>query len=124
MEEKLFWESFKQGSKNNLPNLFTLMNLLLGMVALLYAFSGYYELSVSLIFIAMVMDGLDGKLAVKLNVCSDMGKQLDSLCDLVSFGVVPAAILYNLTLHEFGILGLILTLLFPAAGAFRHCLRR
>ncbi len=119
MEEKLFWESFKQGSKNNLPNLFTLMNLLLGMVALLYAFSGYYELSVSLIFIAMVMDGLDGKLAVKLNVCSDMGKQLDSLCDLVSFGVVPAAILYNLTLHEFGILGLILTLLFPAAGAFR-----
>ena len=119
MEEKLFWESFRQGLKNNLPNLFTLANLLIGMVALLYAFNEYYELSASLIFIAMVMDGIDGKLAVKLNVCSDLGKQLDSLCDLVSFGVVPAAILYNLTLQEFGILGLIITILFPAAGAYR-----
>ncbi len=119
MEEKLFWENFKQVTIKNLPNLFTIANLVLGMVALIYALNGLYELSVSLIFIAMVMDGIDGKLAVKLNVCSDMGKQLDSLCDLVSFGVVPAAIFYSLVMHDYGTLGLVLTVLFPAAGAYR-----
>ncbi len=105
--------------KKSLPNLFTMANLLLGMLALLYAFSGRYELSVSLIFIAMVMDGIDGKLAVKLNVCTHLGKQLDSLCDLVSFGVVPSAVLYNLVLQEYGVIGITLALLFPAAGAYR-----
>ncbi len=119
MEEKLFWENFRQAFIKFLPNIFTFLNLLLGMLALLYAFQGSYELSVSLIFFAMVMDGIDGKLAVRLNLCSEMGKQLDSLCDLVSFGVVPAAVLYNLALHEYGLFGLVLTLLFPAAGAYR-----
>ncbi len=119
MEERLFWESFKETVKKLIPDFFTLGNLSLGVMALLYMLEHRYDLSISLIFIAMVLDGIDGKLAVKLNVNSERGKQLDSLCDLVSFGVVPAALFYAVSLKYFGNFGLAAALFFPLAGAWR-----
>jgi len=113
------WPSFKWAIKKNIPNVFTMGNLVLGVLALLYIVEGNYELGISLVFISMVLDGLDGKLALKLKVTSELGKQLDSLCDLVSFGVVPAVILYQFSFYQFGAAGLLITVLFPMAGAYR-----
>jgi len=118
VEEKLFWGNFK-GIKRFIPDLFTLGNLALGVVALFYLLESNYDLCISLVFLAMVLDGLDGKLAVRLKVDSERGKQLDSLCDLVSFGVVPAAVFYAVLLKDFGILGMSTAFLFPLAGAWR-----
>ena len=119
MGEKLFWENFKENLRKLIPDLFTLGNLALGVTALFYLLEGRGDFSISFIFIAMVLDGLDGKLAVKLNTVSERGKQLDSLCDLVSFGVAPAAVFYTLSLYVFGNLGFLVALLFPLAGAWR-----
>jgi len=119
VEERLFWESFKETVKKLIPDFFTLGNLALGVMALFYMLENCYDLSISLIFIAMVLDGIDGKLAVKLNINSERGKQLDSLCDLVSFGVVPAAIFYTVSLKFYGNPGLAAALFFPLAGAWR-----
>jgi len=102
-----------------IPDFFTLGNLALGVLALFYVLEGRYEFSISLVFIAMVLDGIDGKLAAMLKVSSERGKQLDSLCDLVSFGVVPATIFYALSLHAYGTLGLLAAIMFPLAGAWR-----
>ncbi len=119
MEGRLFGENFKETGKQLIPDLFTLGNLALGIFALFYLLENSYHLSISLLFIAMVLDGIDGKLAVKLKVNSERGKQLDSLCDLVSFGVVPAAIVYAVSLQAFGTPGLVAALFFPLAGAWR-----
>ena len=94
-------------------------NLLLGVLALVYTLEGRYHTAISLVFIAMLLDGLDGKLALHFKTGSDLGKQLDSLADLVSFGVAPAMLLYSMFLHQFALGGLFLTLLFPLAGAYR-----
>ncbi|RJX25984.1 MAG: CDP-diacylglycerol--serine O-phosphatidyltransferase [Dethiobacter sp.] len=111
--------SFKEPARKNIPNIFTMSNLILGMLALFYVLDGRNELSISLVFIAMVLDGLDGKIAVMLKACSELGKQLDSLCDLVSFGVVPAVIIYKTYLYQFGLVGMLFAMLFPLAGAYR-----
>ena len=112
--EKLISTSFK-----NIPNLLTLGNLMLGMLSIIYTMDGRTQTALSLIFIAMLLDGLDGKLALRLNAGSELGKQLDSLADLVSFGVAPAVLLYSLSLQQFALTGLFVTLLFPLAGAYR-----
>jgi CDP-diacylglycerol--serine O-phosphatidyltransferase len=94
-------------------------NLVWGMLALFCALEGRNELSISLVFIAMVLDGLDGKIAAILKAGSELGKQLDSLCDLVSFGVVPAVIIYQVSLHRLGLAGMLIAIFFPLAGAYR-----
>jgi len=119
VEEKPFWGNFKETIKRNTPHFFTMGNLALGVLALLYALESQFELSISLILIAMVLDGVDGKLALKLKVSSELGKQLDSLSDLVSFGAAPAVLFYAMYFHQAGVAGLLLTLLFPLAGAYR-----
>lgn len=73
-----------------LPNMLTLFNLFFGIISLMYAFDNEVILAAVFILLAGVMDVLDGKAARKLNVSSDFGKELDSLSDLVSFGVAPA----------------------------------
>lgn len=119
MEEKLFWENMMGNAKKQVANIVTLSNLVLGMLALFQVMAGQYELGVFLVLIAMVLDGADGKLALKLNTQSEMGKQLDSLCDLVSFGVVPALIVYKVALSNLGYWGIAAAILFPIAGAYR-----
>lgn len=116
---KLSWEKMKHDSCKNIPNLLTLANLMLGVLAIIYILEGHLRMAISLVFIAMLLDGLDGKLAVRLKAGSELGKQLDSLADLVSFGVAPAILLYSALLQEFALAGLLITLFFPLAGAYR-----
>lgn len=102
-----------------IPNIVTLSNLLLGLISLLYTMNEQYAVAAVAILLAMLMDGMDGKIARKLDAASDFGKQLDSLCDLVSFGVAPSLLIYNSSLRESGLIALIVVLLFPLCGAVR-----
>jgi CDP-diacylglycerol--serine O-phosphatidyltransferase len=79
-----------------IPNAVTAINLVLGCLGIIYAFQGSLALAGYLIFLAAIADFADGFLARMLNAKSEIGKQLDSLADLVSFGVLPSAILYVL----------------------------
>jgi len=78
-----------------LPNLFTTGALFAGFYAIIAAISGFYTDAVISIFIAGVLDGLDGRVARLTNTQSEFGVQYDSLSDLVSFGVAPALVLYR-----------------------------
>lgn len=103
-----------------IPNLFTISNLLLGFLSLVYASEGYFKMAAIMILFSVILDGMDGKVARKLDVSTLFGKELDSLSDLVSFGVAPAMLLYQQTLHKyFGFWGLLAVLLFVTCGALR-----
>ncbi|GAB6151840.1 CDP-diacylglycerol--serine O-phosphatidyltransferase [Desulfosporosinus burensis] len=78
-----------------IPNIFTLANLLFGFLALIWVIEGDYTLASAMILLSVLMDSLDGKVARRLSVSSDFGKELDSLSDLVSFGVAPAILTYQ-----------------------------
>ena len=82
--------------KQHIPNALTLLNVFCGACALVSILGGRYTEGVSFLVVCLVADFLDGFAARLLNVKSEMGKELDSLADMVSFGVVPAAILYKL----------------------------
>lgn len=82
--------------KRHLPNFITCLNLLCGCLAIVYAFQGNLIMSSYLVFLAALFDFLDGLMARLLKAYSAIGKQLDSLADMVSFGVVPGVIMYNL----------------------------
>jgi len=84
-----------------IPNFITSLNLLAGALSIVLAFEGFPLYSAYLIFIAAIFDFLDGFLARALNAYSDMGKELDSLADLISFGMAPAAIVFNLMKSTF-----------------------
>lgn len=86
--------------KKHIPNLITSMNVLSGSIAVFVAMYGRLELAAILILVAMVFDFFDGFAARLLHVKSDMGKELDSLADMVSFGVAPAVIAHFLILGE------------------------
>ncbi|MBD7970931.1 CDP-diacylglycerol--serine O-phosphatidyltransferase [Paenibacillus gallinarum] len=104
----------------SIPNLFTLGNLSLGMIAILLASEGRYSLAAIMVVVAMLMDGLDGRIARALNAQSDFGKELDSLSDMISFGAAPAYIMYSVSFQEAPIaLAWIVTCLFPICGALR-----
>ena len=77
-----------------LPNLFTTANLFAGCFSMINAINGNYNIAAIAIFIAVFLDGLDGKVARVTNAVSDFGKDYDSLSDLVSFGVAPALLFY------------------------------
>lgn len=82
--------------KKNIPNLFTLGNLFCGCISIVFAFEGNLVWAAYLVGIACIFDFLDGLVARILKVNSEIGKQLDSLADVVSFGVVPGVILFKL----------------------------
>lgn len=109
--------------KSSIPNIFTFINLGCGVLAILSTFEKKFLISCIFIIIAALVDRYDGRVARYLDVSSDIGKQLDSLADLVSFGVAPSILTYILfnfqTLGPEGILGYCLVLLFPICGAFR-----
>lgn len=77
------------------PNIVTLGNLFCGFIAIIYASSGRFEKASLAIFIAIVLDGLDGRVARRLNATSKFGLEFDSFSDLVSFGVAPAMLAYH-----------------------------
>ena len=77
-----------------IPSIFTLANLLFGFLALILVIDENYTIAAAMILVSVLMDSLDGKVARRLSVSSDFGKELDSLSDLVSFGVAPAILTY------------------------------
>ncbi len=102
-----------------IPNTLTAINLVFGMLAIMATIKGDYWNAGLLILIAMVADGIDGRVARALNAGSEFGKELDSLCDLVSFGVAPAILAYVFYLQEFGTAGSLIAIAFAVCGALR-----
>lgn len=103
-----------------LPHLCTAANLLLGVSAITSVINNNLQLSVALIVLAAILDRADGILARRYNAVSTFGKEFDSLADLVSFGVAPAALLYSTTLaNHLNIPGLFCFMLFTLCGALR-----
>lgn len=102
-----------------LPNLFTSAALFAGFYAIVQAMNGNFEFAAIAIFIAMVMDGLDGRVARMTNTQSAFGAEYDSLSDMVSFGVAPALILYVWALKPLGKLGWIAAFIYCACAALR-----
>ena len=84
-----------------LPNLFTSANLFAGCFSIFSSMDGKYELAVISIIVAVFLDGLDGKVARAANAVSDFGKDYDSLCDLISFGVAPSILFYSWATNNF-----------------------
>ena len=107
-------------TKSAIPNSLTLANLGCGILSILMLFQLNYTWSAIFILLACLADRYDGIVARRLNVSSELGKELDSLADLVSFGVAPAILAFNLYgFAELGNLGYLFVLLFPMAGAYR-----
>ena len=105
----------------SIPNLFTIGNLFLGIIAIMLAFHDNYSLAALMVIIAMLCDGLDGRVARALNAQSEFGKELDSLSDVISFGVAPAFIMYVTALSDVTPQALtwVVTAIFPICGALR-----
>jgi CDP-diacylglycerol--serine O-phosphatidyltransferase len=102
-----------------LPNLFTTASLFAAFYSIVASFKGQYEVAVIAIFIGMVADGLDGRIARLTNTQSEFGAQYDSLSDMVTFGVAPALLLYSWTLHQLGKVGWLVAFIYTAAVALR-----
>lgn len=102
-----------------LPNLFTTAALFAGFYAIVSAMGGDYEHAAVAIFVAMVLDGLDGRVARLTNTQSDFGAEYDSLADMVSFGLAPALVAYEWSLSGMGKLGWLAAFVYAAAGALR-----
>lgn len=102
-----------------LPNLLTTSSLFIGFLGLTWAIKGDFASCALCILASCVFDGLDGKVARLTGTTSEFGVQLDSLADLVAFGVVPAMMSYLWVLNDYGRLGLMAAFLFMACGALR-----
>ncbi|WP_059171215.1 CDP-diacylglycerol--serine O-phosphatidyltransferase [Bacillus sp. FJAT-27445] len=105
--------------KTQTANVLTLLNLSLGGFAIIFTLHGNLRLSLLLIFIAALADRFDGMVARKFNIESELGKQLDSMSDIISFGVAPALLIYQGILFEFGGPGSFFVVFYIACGAFR-----
>lgn len=104
----------------SIPNLFTVGNLFLGVISIIMAFNDQPNSAALLVIIAMLLDGLDGRVARALNVTSEFGKELDSLSDVISFGVAPAFIMYQAAFQDVNpAMAWIVTAIFPICGALR-----
>ena len=102
-----------------LPNLFTTAALFAGFYAIVQAMQHNFEQAAVAIFIAMVLDGLDGRVARLTNTQSAFGAEYDSLSDMVSFGVAPALVIYEWALRDMGRLGWIAAFVYCACAALR-----
>jgi CDP-diacylglycerol---serine O-phosphatidyltransferase len=101
------------------PNLFTSMNMFCGFLSIINASQGRFIYSAWLIIIAAIFDSLDGMIARLTNSTSELGVELDSLSDVVSFGAAPAFLIYSTELAKFNVVGIIISSLLMIAGGFR-----
>lgn len=115
----LFNPELKRRGIYVLPNLFTTAALFAGFYAIVQAMNGFYEQSSVAIFIAMVLDGLDGRVARLTRTQSAFGAEYDSLSDMVSFGVAPSLVIYEWSLRGMGKLGWIAAFIYCAGAALR-----
>lgn len=99
--------------------MFTLANLYCGFLSIGFAADGQYNNAAILIIIGMMLDSMDGRLARMLHADTGLGKQLDSLADIVTFGIAPSFLVYYTYFFQFGLLGFAVAGLFPLFGAYR-----
>ena len=102
-----------------LPNLFTASSIFVGVISIVEASKGHFILSSWLILLALIFDGLDGRVARMTNTTSQFGVEFDSLADIISFGIAPAMLLYFYIGHEFGRFGILVSALYVIFGAIR-----
>ena len=102
-----------------LPNAFTTANLFAGFFAIVQAMNGRFEVAAVAIFVAMVLDSLDGRVARLTNTQSAFGEQYDSMSDMVSFGAAPALVIYEWSLRGMGKLGWLAAFVYVAGAALR-----
>lgn len=102
-----------------LPNLFTTANLFAGFYSIMCAINGNFTVAAATVFVAMVLDGLDGRVARMTNTQSAFGAEYDSLSDMVAFGLAPAIIAYQWALLELGNVGLTIAFIYVACAALR-----
>ncbi len=102
-----------------LPNLFTTAGLFFGFYAIVHATKGQFEHAAIGILVAMIMDGLDGRVARMTNTTSEFGKEYDSLADVVAFGLAPAMVIYEWSLLVSGKVGWLCAFIYVSATALR-----
>ena len=102
-----------------LPNILTLIGVCIGLTSIKFAFDGKFELSIVAVIVAGIIDGLDGRIARLIKGTSKVGKELDSLTDVISFGVAPAFIMYFWSMSEIGRLGWLISIIYVVCVALR-----
>lgn len=102
-----------------LPNLFTTAALFSGFYAIVSAMHSRFEPAAIAVFVAMVLDGIDGRVARMTNTQTDFGAEYDSLSDMVSFGLAPALVVYQWALSDLGKLGWLAAFIYAATAALR-----
>jgi CDP-diacylglycerol--serine O-phosphatidyltransferase len=102
-----------------LPNAFTTANLFAGFYAVVQAMNGRFEMAAIAIFLAMVFDGMDGRVARLTNTQSAFGEQYDSLSDMTSFGIAPALVMYEWSLQGLGRWGWLAAFIYVVGAALR-----
>jgi len=102
-----------------LPNILTLIGVCIGLSSIKFALDSKYEIAVIAIFFAALIDGLDGRIARLIKGTSKVGKELDSLTDVISFGVAPAFIMYFWSLNNLGKFGWLLCLIYVVCVVLR-----
>ena len=102
-----------------LPNMFTLVGVCIGLSSIKFAFDGNFKFSIIAIIVAAIIDGLDGRIARLIKGTSRVGKELDSLTDVISFGVAPAFIMYFWSLNQIGRIGWLICLIYVMCVALR-----
>ena len=109
----------KRSARVILPNMLTLIGVCIGLTSIRFALDEKYEFAIIAIIIAAVIDGLDGRIARLIKGTSKVGKELDSLTDMISFGVAPAFIMYFWKLNELGRFGWLVCLIYVICVALR-----
>ena len=109
----------KKNARMLLPNMLTLIGVCIGLTSIRFALSGEFHLAIIAIIIAALIDGLDGRIARLIKGTSKVGKELDSLTDMISFGVAPAFIMYFWKLNTLGRFGWLLCLVYVICVALR-----
>jgi len=109
----------KKKARMILPNMLTLIGVCIGLTSIRFALDGKFEFAIIAIIFAALIDGLDGRIARLIKGTSKVGKELDSLTDMISFGVAPAFIMYFWKLNSLGRFGWLLCLVFVICVALR-----
>jgi len=109
----------KANARVILPNMLTLIGVCIGLSSIRFALDGKFEFAIIAIMFAALIDGLDGRIARLIKGTSKVGKELDSLTDMISFGVAPAFIMYFWKLNTLGRFGWLLCLIYVICVALR-----
>ena len=119
MENKKFKLVSAKKTRYLLPNILTLGGVCLGISSIKFSIDGNFNLAVTLILFASILDALDGRVARLIKGTSEFGKELDSLTDFVSFGIAPVLILYFWELNNYGKLGWAIALIYSVCCVLR-----